>query len=61
MAIRWLKLGAGVLLSVFLTPGAQNIQVHGAKTSYNIKTSKKNEIRFTSVSRIKQLDFGVQN
>ena len=31
------------------------------ETSYNIKISRKIEIRFTAVSRLKQVDFGMQN
>ena len=30
-------------------------------TSYKVKNSRKNENRFTAVTRIKQLDFGLQN
>ena len=36
-------------------------EVCKTSTSYNIKISKKNEIRFKAVSRIKQLDYDLQN
>ena len=47
--------------SLYVKPFSCSSTKFKGHTSYNIKNSRKNENRFTAVSRIKQLDFGMKN